>query len=114
MWKSFGFLFILCLSACGAEEGIDSVDIATMCVQSDLTNLCPLGTAPKLEAGGTSMCSTETDFSAAVDAMESNGSGNSQNESVCVGMGSCLIECSIIVECQNGFKTFTKEKIECN
>ena len=107
---------ILLLEACGQATGTEGTEVATQCVQQELGMICPLGTSPKLSANAMSSCNQETDFSGGLtsDASGQIGvSGNGSNSSVCVGSGDCFIECELIISCEHGYETFTREMIVC-
>ena len=106
-------LFLLCI-ACDDTDELESVDVAKMCVEKDLSMVCPLGTAPNLDASASSMCSRETNFSGDGSAIEQSGSASLGLGHVCVGDGECLIKCDVVVECEYGYEVFTRDEIVCS
>ena len=90
---------IICLStviiSC-QNQNPDSTKVAKMCVEQELRDQCPLGTAPKLEAGAASSCNQATNFGVISDGAD-EGRVTLDTPNVCVSEGSCLIECTIII-----------------
>lgn len=99
-----------------SEDGTSAVDVAVECVKSELAGLCPLGTSPRLSSSADSSCDQATNFEAQGSSMNVNSSisGSGSNNIVCIGSGECLIACDIVVTCENGYKTFSAMRIECN
>ena len=81
-----------------------------MCLEQNLGDLCPLGTAPRLEAGAMSSCEQATSFSSAFSNSD-GGTVDFESQSVCVGEGSCLIECEVLI---TPIKLQRAENIACD
>ena len=79
----------------GAEAGVTAAE----CVNNDLIAQCPPNTMASLNADSTAECSMTA--AASGDAVSVSASG----ESVCVGNGSCVILCELIVQCEFGVET---------
>jgi hypothetical protein len=79
----------------GAEAGVTAAE----CVNNDLIAQCPPNTMASLNADSAAECSMTAGVSG--DAVSVSASG----ESVCVGNGSCVILCELIVQCEFGVET---------
>ena len=79
----------------GAEAGVTAAE----CVNNDLIAQCPPNTMASLNADSAAECSMTAGVSG--DAVSVSASG----DSVCVGNGSCVILCELIVQCEFGVDT---------
>ena len=95
------------LYAC-ADEGASAGVTAAECVNNDLIAQCPPNTMASLDADSAAECSNSGGGSG--DAVSVSASG----ESECVGNGSCVILCELIVQCEFGVETVSEaEGVVC-
>lgn len=90
--------------SCGGERAVES---ATACASRDLSNVCPIGTSPRLDAEATSQCSG----SAGVRVVTQSG----EVEGACASVGGCTVFCEPApnFECPFGIETISRDGIVC-
>ncbi len=97
-------LSIVWITGCGAQ----AANTGVACAGRDMTNVCPVGTIPSLDADANAMCAG----GGSVDVVRQAG----EVAGTCASAGRCQVFCSPDpnFRCENGIQTITRESVICN
>ena len=101
---------ILGVSGCGT--GTEGTKTAENCAEIDLKGVCPVGTAPNLDAAATAQCDTSGSASGS-QGPTGEASGSASLDQVCRSTGECKVLCEVTLECPFGVKAITATEVVC-